>query len=76
MRRERRIAEVMGKICDTVAQALYRYCEVAGQIASTYTPGLFMRESFLAAFVLDRLGNGLTMTLETNYRDLEDFCGL
>ncbi len=35
-----------------------------------------MPESFLGAYILDKLGNSLTMSLETNYRDLEDFCGL
>ena len=73
---ERRVAEVMQKICDVAAQAVCRYCDVAGQIASKGAAALFMRESFLAAFVLDRLGNSLTISLETNYRDLEDFCGL
>jgi hypothetical protein len=76
MRGDRRVAEVMRKICDTAAQAVYRYCDVAGQIAARYATGLFVPESFLGAFVLDRFGNGLTISLETNYRNLEDFCRL
>jgi hypothetical protein len=72
-RDQRWVGEVMEKICETAAQALYRYCDVAGQIGSKGKTTLFMPESFLGGFLLERLGNFLTISLETNYKDLEDF---
>jgi hypothetical protein len=46
--------------------AVYRYTEVAGQIASADNLGLFMPESFVGGFVLHELGSDITMSLETN----------
>jgi hypothetical protein len=76
MQREAAVIELMQSICDVAARGVYRYCEVAGQIGGTYSSALFMPESFVPAFVLDRLGTSCTISLETNYKNLEDFCGL
>jgi hypothetical protein len=55
----------MPRICETAAEAVYRYAEISGE-----DPGDDMPESFLTAFVFEKLGSETMMTVETNCKKL------
>ena len=61
------IDDVMGKFCDAGAQAVRRYFDVSGEGPWS------MPEYFMPAFMLDRLGDQMTATLETNFRTLVEW---
>jgi hypothetical protein len=61
------IDDVMQKFCDAGADAVRRYLDVSGEDAGT------MPEYFMPAFVLDRLGDRVTSTLETNFGALVEW---
>ena len=63
----RSVDNIMEKICHHAAQAIRRYVEISGM-----TPG-DMPESFLGAYVFDKIGSEVTMTLETNTTKLFDW---
>ena len=62
------LAYAMQKICRTAAAAVCRYAAV-----SATSPGKDLPERFVTAFVCDRLGYEMTITLETNARKLLDW---
>jgi hypothetical protein len=61
------VDEVMAKFCDAGAQSVRRYFDVSG-IGPEIMP-----EYFMPAFILDRLGDKISATLETNFRTLVEW---
>lgn len=58
------IDELMNRFCTTGAAAVKRYFEISGEGPWT------MPEYFMPAFIMDRLGDETTATLETNFSTL------
>jgi hypothetical protein len=61
------VHDVMYKVCTSSAEAVCRYAKVSGDSRET------MPEYFMPAFILEKLGSKITMTLETNSATLRNW---
>jgi hypothetical protein len=59
------IADAAQRVCEAAAEAVHRYATVTGLSPSEDLP-----ERFITAFVLDKLGDEVTLTLETSLSKL------